>query len=71
MTIRLAHDASWKTLDPMEVDEREISADEKTQFEAFHATRTNLYYCVLPGEVIIALCRWRAASMGNRRGAPE
>lgn len=48
--IRLAHDAYWQTL---EEDRRaEVSEQERTSFNRFHRNRTNLYNCVLPGEVI-------------------
>jgi len=50
--IRLAHDAQWQTLDPQYVNQARITASEVRGFNAFHAARTNLYSCVLPGEVI-------------------
>ncbi|HZL78627.1 MAG TPA: ATP-dependent helicase [Candidatus Limnocylindrales bacterium] len=50
--VRLAHDAQWQTLNPAFVNQSQITQAEITGFNAFHATRTNLYSCVLPGEVI-------------------
>lgn len=50
--IRLAHDARWQTLNPQHVNQAQITAQEVQGFNAFHASRTNLYSCVLPGEVI-------------------
>jgi len=50
--IRLAHDAQWQTLDPQYVNQAQITQAEQWGFNAFHAARTNLYSCVLPGEVI-------------------
>lgn len=50
--IRLAHDARWQTLDPQYVNQAEITRAERRGFNAFHISRTNLYSCVLPGEVI-------------------
>ncbi len=50
--IRLAHDAQWQTLNPQHVNQAQITAAEIQGFNAFHAARTNLYSCVLPGEVI-------------------
>ena len=50
--IRLAHDAQWQTLDPEYVNQAEITPAEQQGFNAFHVSRTNLYSCVLPGEVI-------------------
>lgn len=50
--IRLAHDAQWQTLNPQSVNQAQITPAEVTGFNAFHAARTNLYCCVLPGEVI-------------------
>lgn len=50
--IRLAHDAQWQTLNPQYVNQAQITAGEIQGFNAFHAARTNLYSCVLPGEVI-------------------
>jgi len=50
--VRRAHDAQWQTLDPQYVNQAQITQPEKNGFNAFHATRTNLYSCVLPGEVI-------------------
>lgn len=50
--IRLAHDAQWQTLNPQHVNQAQITPDEVQGFNAFHAARTNLYSCVLPGEVI-------------------
>lgn len=50
--IRLAHDAQWQTLNPEYVNQAQITAAEVQGFNAFHSARTNLYCCVLPGEVI-------------------
>lgn len=50
--IRLAHDAQWQTLNPQSVNQAQITPAEVQGFNAFHSTRTNLYCCVLPGEVI-------------------
>jgi DNA helicase-2/ATP-dependent DNA helicase PcrA len=50
--IRLAHDAQWQTLNPQHVNQSQITPTEVQGFNAFHASRTNLYSCVLPGEVI-------------------
>jgi len=50
--IRLAHDAQWQTLNPQYVNQAQITATEVQGFNAFHSARTNLYSCVLPGEVI-------------------
>jgi len=50
--IRLAHDAQWQTLNPQYVNQAQITPAKIQGFNAFHATRTNLYSCVLPGEVI-------------------
>lgn len=50
--IRLAHDAQWQTLDPQYVNQAQITPAEILGFNAFHSARTNLYSCVLPGEVI-------------------
>jgi DNA helicase-2/ATP-dependent DNA helicase PcrA len=50
--IRLAHDAQWHTLKDADLAQAQITESEKIAFDAFHGTRTNLYACVLPGEVI-------------------
>lgn len=50
--IRNAHDARWQTLDPALLDQAAITQAERTAFNQFHATRSNLYSCVLPGELI-------------------
>lgn len=50
--IRLAHDARWQTLNPQHIDQAQITHTEIQGFNAFHAARTNLYSCVLPGEII-------------------
>ncbi len=50
--IRLAHDTAWQTLNPAYINQAAITAGEITAFNAFHPTRTNLYSCVLPGELI-------------------
>ncbi len=53
--IRRAHDAQWQTLNPQYVNQAQITPTEVQGFNAFHAARTNLYSCVLPGEVIYKL----------------
>ncbi|QLA20852.1 ATP-dependent helicase [Desulfolutivibrio sulfoxidireducens] len=50
--IRLAHDTQWQTLNPQSINQAQITQTEIVGFNAFHASRTNLYSCVLPGEVI-------------------
>jgi DNA helicase-2/ATP-dependent DNA helicase PcrA len=50
--IRLAHDAQWQTLNPQHMNQAQITSAEVQGFNAFHSARTNLYCCVLPGEVI-------------------
>jgi DNA helicase-2/ATP-dependent DNA helicase PcrA len=50
--IRLAHDAAWQTLNPQFLNQAAITPPEIQGFNAFHATRTNLYSCVLPGELV-------------------
>lgn len=50
--IRLAHDAQWQTLSAQYLNQAQITQSEIQGFNAFHASRTNLYSCVLPGEVI-------------------
>ena len=50
--IRLAHDAQWQTLNPQYINQAQITPTEVQGFNAFHSARTNLYCCVLPGEVI-------------------
>lgn len=50
--IRLAHDARWQTLNPAMINQAQITSAEINAFNAFHSTRTNLYCCVLPGEVV-------------------
>ena len=50
--IRVAHDAQWQTLNPQYINQTQISPIEIRAFNAFHSTRTNLYSCVLPGEVV-------------------
>ena len=50
--VRLAHDASWQTLNPEEIAQAQITSQERIGFNAFHSSRTNLYSCVLPGELI-------------------
>ena len=50
--VRLAHDAQWQTLDPEYIAQAQVTQAEQLGFNAFHGTRTNLYSCVLPGEVI-------------------
>lgn len=50
--IRHAHDTRWQTLDGASLDQAEITHAERTAFTQFHSTRSNLYSCVLPGELI-------------------
>ena len=50
--IRLAHDTSWQTLNSQHLNQAQITPVEIQGFNAFHATRTNLYSCVLPREII-------------------
>ena len=50
--IRLAHDARWQTLNQAMISQAQITVAEITAFNSFHASRTNLYSCVLPGEVV-------------------
>jgi ATP-dependent DNA helicase UvrD/PcrA len=50
--IRLAYDASWQTLNPASINQAQITNAEQMRFNAFHGVVTNLYSCVLPGEVI-------------------
>lgn len=50
--IREAHDAGWHTLNPTAMAQAQITQAEKQRFDAFHTNRTNLYSCVLPGEII-------------------
>ena len=50
--IRLAHDTQWQTLNPQYLNQAQITHREIQGFNSFHASRTNLYSCVLPGEVI-------------------
>jgi DNA helicase II / ATP-dependent DNA helicase PcrA len=50
--VRVAHDAQWQTLNPQAIAQAAITNAERQGFNAFHATRRNLYCCVLPGEVI-------------------
>ncbi len=50
--IRLAHDASWQTLNTQLIAQPPITPDEIVGFNSFHSAKTNLYCCVLPGEVI-------------------
>ncbi len=50
--IRIAHDAQWQTLSPQAINQAQITAVEVQGFNSFHAARSNLYCCVLPGEVI-------------------
>ncbi len=59
LEIRLDHEAFWSTgeWEPANYlpPDPPITADERTNFEAFHGPRTQTYACVLPGE-IIRLC---------------
>lgn len=50
--IRLAHDAKWQTLKDSAPAHAVITDAEIEVFNQFHGTRTSLYCCVLPGEVI-------------------
>ncbi|MHB8879968.1 MAG: ATP-dependent helicase [Thermodesulfovibrionales bacterium] len=50
--IRLAHDARWQTLNSEHINQARVTPAEIQGFNAFHAARTNLYSCVLPGEII-------------------
>jgi DNA helicase-2/ATP-dependent DNA helicase PcrA len=50
--IRLAHDSHWQTLNPAMTNQGQVTPAEVASFNAFHSTRTNLYSCVLPGEVV-------------------
>jgi DNA helicase II / ATP-dependent DNA helicase PcrA len=50
--IRKAHDTEWHTLDPASIAQARITEEEVRGFNAFHSARSNLYCCVLPGEVI-------------------
>jgi DNA helicase-2/ATP-dependent DNA helicase PcrA len=50
--VRLAYDAAWQTLNPAFINQPVITAAERAGFTAFHATRANLYSCVLPGELV-------------------
>ena len=65
--IRRAYDTAWQTLDPSFIDQAQITAAEQTAFKAFHAARTNLYSCVLPGEVIYKCVE--AINMGSLQDA--
>jgi DNA helicase-2/ATP-dependent DNA helicase PcrA len=61
--IRLAHDARWQTLNPAMINQAQITPAEVTAFNTFHASRTNLYSCVLPGEVVFKCVQ--AFTMGS------
>lgn len=50
--IRIAHDAQWQTLSPQAINQAQITAAEIQGFNSFHAARSNLYCCVLTGELI-------------------
>jgi DNA helicase-2/ATP-dependent DNA helicase PcrA len=50
--IRLAYEAQWQTLSQTPISVANITTSEINGFKAFHAARTNLYSCVLSGEVI-------------------
>jgi DNA helicase-2/ATP-dependent DNA helicase PcrA len=50
--VRIAHDAAWQTLNPIFINQPAITIAETNGFNAFHATRANLYSCVLPGELV-------------------
>lgn len=50
--IRMAHDAQWQTLSSQAINQASITQSEVQRFTSFHSSRTNLYSCVLPGEVI-------------------
>lgn len=49
---RLAHDAQWQTLSPDSIAQAKVTQKEIAAFTKYHSSRTNLYSCVLPGEVI-------------------
>jgi DNA helicase-2/ATP-dependent DNA helicase PcrA len=66
--IRIAHDAQWQTLSPQAIAQAQITQTEIQGFNAFHAARSNLYSCVLPGEVIfrcVEAFRQGALQQGN------
>jgi DNA helicase-2/ATP-dependent DNA helicase PcrA len=65
--IRLAHDAAWQTLNPQSLNQAAITAAEVQGFNAFHPTRTNLYSCVLPGELVYRCVQ--AIQMGQIQAA--
>jgi DNA helicase II / ATP-dependent DNA helicase PcrA len=50
--VRLAYDAAWQTLNSGFINQPAITAAERAGFTSFHATRANLYSCVLPGELV-------------------
>lgn len=55
--IRIAHDAAWQTLSEDYIAQAKVTAAERHLFTAFHGTRTNLYCCVLPGELVYRCVR--------------
>jgi DNA helicase-2/ATP-dependent DNA helicase PcrA len=55
--IRIAHDAAWQTLSEDYIAQAKVTVEERRQFDAFHGTRTNLYCCVLPGELVYRCVR--------------
>lgn len=50
--IRSAYDAMWETLSESVLAQRNITFEERESFTRFHGIRSNLYSCILPGEVI-------------------
>lgn len=50
--IRFAYEAHWQTLDSDYINQAVISEVEQRRYRPYHSSRTNLYCCVLPGEVI-------------------
>ena len=50
--VRRAHDTQWQTLNPQLIGQAAITPAESQGFNAFHASRRNLYSCVLSGEVV-------------------
>jgi DNA helicase II / ATP-dependent DNA helicase PcrA len=63
--IRRAYDTQWQTLNPAFVNQIQISPGNMASFLAFHGSRTNLYSCVLPGEVVFKCVEaFRMGSIG-------
>jgi len=65
--IRRDHEAFWQTgehLPPQVVPpDPPITENERTSFRAFHRPRTQLYSCVLPGEIVRLCVREMAAGL--------